>query len=192
MKSFVVKRFLKGILVVWFIWTLVFVLVRLTGDPVEWMLPDGAPDYIVEDLRRSLGLDLPVWRQYVHSFTSLLQGNAGTSYYYKRSVITLFAERIWNTLSLGLPAFGLAVILGIPLGVIGAVKSNTLVDRFTTTLAIAGYTIPGFVLGILLVLLFSVRLRIFPRLTPEMPVWKHWYFSALRPTHHCASHFSNG
>src|SRR5690554_6107515 len=162
MRTFVLKRFLKGILVVWFIWTLVFVLVRLTGDPVEWMLPDGAPQYIVDDLRESLGLDLPLWKQYLHSFASLLQGNSGSSYYYNRSVSSLFAERIWNTLSLGLPAFGLAVIVGIPLGVIAAVKSNTLVDRLATTLAIAGYTIPGFVLGILLILLLSVKWKIFP------------------------------
>lgn len=162
MTAFIIKRFAKGIVIVWFVWSLVFVLVRLTGDPTEWMLPEGAPAASIVALRQSMGLDLPVWRQYLRSFASILEGDFGNSYYYRRGVVGLYAERFASTLALGIPAFSLAIAMGMVMGIVAAVRHNGIIDRVVMSLAIAGYTIPNFVLGILMILIFSLYWRLLP------------------------------
>ena len=101
MKRYMVMRVLKAIFTIWAVYTLVFVLTRVTGDPIEWLTLAGASDSAKEILRNNLGLDLPLWQQYVKSFLGLFTGDTGMSYYYARSVSDLFAERIGPTLSLG-------------------------------------------------------------------------------------------
>lgn len=161
MTQFIFKRVLKGILCVWFIWTLIFFLVRLTGDPTDWMLPDGATEEELQNLRVSLHLDEPLARQYGDSLGDLLRGDAGTSYYYKRDVAGLYAERLGTTLRLAIPAFSLAIVLGILIGTLAAIHHDTMGDRVAMTGAIIGYTMPSFCLGILMIFVFSLKLRWF-------------------------------
>lgn len=111
MLKFTLKRVLKGILCVWFIWSLIFFMVRLTGDPTDWMLPDGASDAEIAKLRASMHLDEPLSKQYIDSLTDLFRGEAGQSYYYKRDVTGLYAERLTTTLKLAVPAFCLGIIM---------------------------------------------------------------------------------
>lgn len=162
MIKFIIKRLLKGLLCVWFIWTLIFFLVRITGDPTDWMLPDGATDKELANLRASLHLDEPLGKQYVDTLTDLLHGDAGNSYYYKRDVAELYAERLGTTLRLALPAFGLAIVLGILIGTVAAIKHNTALDRIAMTGAVIGYTMPSFCFGIIMLLIFSQKLKILP------------------------------
>ena len=134
----------------------------MSGDPTRWILPDDAPDQVRVELRQSLGLDLPISEQYVNSLLSVFNGDMGKSYYYLRPVGELFAENAGATLKLGIAAFVLAIILGVPLGVLAAVKRNSFIDRLTMGITIGGYTIPDFVFSILLVFLFSLKLRLLP------------------------------
>lgn len=162
MKRYMVMRVLKAIFTIWAVYTLVFVLTRVTGDPIEWLTLAGASDSAKEILRNNLGLDLPLWQQYVKSFLGLFTGDTGMSYYYARSVSDLFAERIGPTLSLGIIVMFITVILGIPLGVIAAAKHNSILDRAVMSTAIIGSTVPNFILGILLIFIFSLKLRMLP------------------------------
>lgn len=162
MTRFVFRRILKGIISVWFIWSLMFFLVRMTGDPTDWMLPDGAPEKEIETLRTALHLNEPMLSQYVHSFGDLLKGDAGKSYYFKRSVVGLYGERIGVTLKLALPAFGLAILLGVLIGTFAAIRRNSLGDRLAMTGAVVLYTMPSFCFGIFMIFFFSLQLRWLP------------------------------
>ena len=165
MKRYVIMRVLKAIFTIWAVYTLVFFLTRVTGDPIEWLTIAGASDAAKETLRQNLGLDLPLWDQYVKSFVGLFTGDTGVSYYYSREVSELFAERIWPTLSLGGIVLLVTIVIGVPLGVLAAVKHTSLIDRVTMSLAVIGSTLPNFVLGILLIFIFSLTLRM------EMSLW---------------------
>lgn len=162
MKRYIIKRVLKAIFTIWAVYTLVFFLTRVTGDPIEWLTLAGASDSAKEILRENLGLDLPLWEQYIKSFVGLFTGDVGTSYYYARSVSDLFAERIGPTLSLGGIVLVITVVIGVPLGVAAAVRHNSLMDRVTMSMAIIGSTMPNFILGILLIFIFSLKLRVLP------------------------------
>mgnify|MGYP002345738482 FL=1 len=162
MKKYITVRVIKAALTILFVWCLVFFLARLTGDPVEWMLSNTATLAAKEQLRHNLGLDLPLWEQFWRATTGIFRGDAGNSYYYVRPVIDLFAERIRATLSLGGLVFCVSILVGVPLGVIAAVKHNSPLDRAIMGVAVAGYTIPNFVFGILLIFIFSLNLRLLP------------------------------
>ena len=125
MLKFTLRRVLKGILCVWFIWSLIFFMVRLTGDPTDWMLPDGASDAEIAKLRASMHLDEPLSKQYIDSLVDLFHGEAGQSYYYKRDVTGLYAERLATTLKLAVPAFTLAILMGVTLGSYAAIRHNS-------------------------------------------------------------------
>lgn len=162
MKKFLVMRLIKAVVTVWFIVSLVFVLTRISGDPTEWMLPDDAPVEARLELRQSLGLDRPIVEQYGDYISNVLHGDMGKSYYYLKPVGELFSARAAATLKLAVTSFSLAILIGVPLGVIASVHRNTFLDRITMACAIAGYTIPNFVLSILLIFLFSLKLRLLP------------------------------
>ena len=162
MKRYIIMRILKAIFTIWAVYTLVFFLTRVTGDPVDWLTQAGASDAAKETLRANLGLDLPLSEQYVKSFVGLFTGDTGVSYYYSRQVSDLFAERIWPTLTLGGIVLLITILIGLPLGVVAAVKHNSLMDRLTMSTAIVGSTLPNFVLGILLIFIFSLKLRLLP------------------------------
>lgn len=162
MKKFLVVRLAKAIGTVWFIVSLVFILTRLSGDPTDWMLPDDASLETRMELRESLGLDKPILEQYTIYISDVLHGEMGNSYYYLRPVGELFGERAQATVKLAVTAFSLAILLGVPLGVLASVYRNTVFDRLTMGVTIAGYTIPNFVLGILMIFLFSLKMRVLP------------------------------
>lgn len=162
MTRFITTRLIKAIFTVWFILTLVFMITRLSGDPTQWLLPDDATASVRAQLRESLGLDKPLGLQYAQYLSSLFTGDMGKSYHYLRPVGELFAERAGPTIALGTISFVLAIVIGVPIGVVAAVHRNSLLDRITMGISIAGYTIPNFVFAILLIFLFSLKLRLLP------------------------------
>lgn len=156
-------RLLRMILTVLLIYTIVFFFSRVTGDPVEFMtMNSGVGAEEKANLAHQLGLDQPLWKQYTDSLTGILTGNAGNSFYYNRPVDELFAERLFATLSIGLLAFLVTAVLGILLGFISALNYNTWIDRLILAITVVGNTIPSFVLAILLILFFALRLRVLP------------------------------
>jgi peptide/nickel transport system permease protein len=162
--AYVGRRILTGALTLFGVATVVFALVRLLpGDPAETMLAQsGAPPEAVAALRAELGLDRPLVDQYVRWLDALAQGNLGRSLFYNRPVAQLIGEQFPSTLELALAAFAVAIGLGIPLGVVAALRRNSWVDRMAMTTAVVGVAVPVFWSGLLLIWLFSVRLGWLP------------------------------
>tara|TARA_R110000868_G_scaffold204946_3_gene453144 strand:+ start:10487 stop:11506 length:1020 start_codon:yes stop_codon:yes gene_type:complete len=137
-----------------------FVLVRLVpGDPVMLMLGErGADPALYEEMKRDMGLDLPMWKQYLNFATDAVQGDLGTSIVSKRPVVQEFFDRFPATLELGVVALIFAILVGIPLGIIAAVKRNSFYDYFLMGGSLLGYSMPIFWWGLVLILIFSVNL----------------------------------
>jgi len=137
-----------------------FVLVRFVpGDPVMLLLGErGADPAVYAQMKKDMGLDLPVWRQYINFATDAAQGDLGTSIISKRPVVKEFFDRFPATLELGVVALLFAIIIGIPLGIIAAVKRNSFYDYFLMGGSLLGYSMPIFWWGLVLILIFSVQL----------------------------------
>lgn len=161
MLRFVAGRVLQAILGLVFIATLVFFLVRATGDPGRILTSEFAPVAVQQEIRERLGLDRPLYVQYGTYMAGLATGDLGSSFN-GEPVIDILLERLPATASLAFSAMLVAVLLGIPLGVLSAVYQGSPVDIFSRTVALFGQSVPSFWLAIMLVLLFAVILRILP------------------------------
>lgn len=144
-----------------FIATLVFLLVRLTGDPGRILTSEFAPVAVQDEIRERLGLDKPLYIQYASYMTGLATGDLGSSFN-GEPVIDILLDRLPATASLAFAALVVAVLLGIPLGVLSATYQGSVVDIFSRTVALFGQSVPAFWLAIMLVLIFAVILRILP------------------------------
>ena len=157
-----ILRLARTMLTLWGVLTLTFVLGRLQGDPVKLLLPLTAPAEDFENMRATLGLDKPLPLQYVIYLGNILQGDLGNSIASRRPVAEVIAERIPATLELGIPAFVLSVFVSVPLGIIAALRRNQIADRLIMTVSLVGHSLPVFIIGILLIFMFSVNWRLFP------------------------------
>ena len=158
------ERLAQLLLVLAGVSVIVFFMMELTpGDPVEIMLGDQqvTPEQ-VEALRRDMGRDLPMIERFGKFVGNATTGNFGLSFFHRRPVADVIAERLPATIELSLVALVLALIIAIPLGVLAAVKKNTILDRLATVGSLFGVSLPGFWFGILLLLLFAVNLRLLP------------------------------
>ena len=164
-------RGLRALVTVVLVVTFAFVVLRMSGDPSVIILgPDAPPDAIAR-FRTEWGLDQPIWVQYVDYIRAILRGDLGISMRDGRSAIQLVAERIPATLALTLPALLLKLALGIPAGVLAALNRGTGLDRLVMVASVLGFSIPGFVLALWLVLLFSVTLGWLP--SGGQDSWRH-------------------
>jgi peptide/nickel transport system permease protein len=171
MLRFLAARLLRAALTIVMVVTFAFVVLRLSGDPALLILSVDAPPEAVEAFRTAWGLDRPLWVQYLSYFTAILQGDLGQSMRDGRDAIELVAERIPATLALTLPALAMKVGLGVPAGMYAALHRNSAIDRAVMLLAVAGFTVPSFVLGLILVLVFAVQLGWLPSGGQES--WRH-------------------
>ena len=160
--KYLLKSLLKTIPVLLFITLIVFVLMRLTGDPVSLMLPETATQEERETLQNSLGLNDPLPVQYLHFLGDLVKGDFGDSFRYNTDALDLVMERLPATIELAIAAMIVAIIISIPLGILSAIKRNSFMDLFITGGAVLGKAMPSFWLGIMLILLFSVMFQLFP------------------------------
>jgi ABC-type dipeptide/oligopeptide/nickel transport system permease component len=161
--SFLVRRILLTIPVLLGVATLVFSLIHLIpGDPVQSMLGDGASPESVSELRARLGLDRPLYAQYISFLNGAAHGNLGTSLRTSEPVTTAIVDRLPATFELAAAAMLVAIVIAIPLGVIAAVGAGTFVDHIATTLALVGISMPNFWLGPLLAIVFAVELGWLP------------------------------
>jgi peptide/nickel transport system permease protein len=161
MLRFVAGRVLQAALGLIFIATLVFFLVRATGDPGRILTSEFAPVEVQQEIRERLGLDRPLYVQYGTYMAGLATGDLGSSFN-GEPVIDILLERLPATASLAFSAMLVAVLLGIPLGVLSAVYQGSPVDIFSRTVALFGQSVPSFWLAIMLVLVFAVILRVLP------------------------------
>ncbi len=163
MIALVIRRVLVGIATLLIVVTLTFVLIRIApGDPAQVRLGDYASKASVQALRREMGLDKPMLAQYFESMTGLLRGDFGRSMLSARPIAADLLRDLPYTLELTLVGILLGAFCGIPMGIYSALKRNTPVDSVVRTLSLAGLSIPSFYLGILLMLVFSIQMHLFP------------------------------
>jgi peptide/nickel transport system permease protein len=171
MVRFLLLRFGRAALTVGLVVTFAFVVLRLSGDPALLIMSIDAPPEAIMAFRKAWGLDDPIWLQYLRYFSAIAQGELGQSMRDGRPAIQLVAERIPATLALTLPALALKLGIGIPAGIYAALHRDSLMDRVVMVTAVAGFTVPSFVLGLVLVLVFSVQLGWLP--SGGQDSWRH-------------------
>lgn len=163
MRAYLLKRLLAAIPVVVGVVTLVFLLVHfIPGDPVEILLGDNAEFSDKQNLRRALGLDLPLWDQYLHFWKNIFNGTWGQSISFSKNVLDLILERFGATVMLSLCALFLGVLMSLLLGVNAARKAGELQDTLSVGFALAGMSVPIYVIAPVAIIIFSVELRWFP------------------------------
>ena len=162
MIRFVALRLGRALLTVLLVVTFAFVVLRLSGDPAMLILNVDAPAEAIAAFRHAWGLDQPVWVQYLDYLKNVAAGDLGQSMRDGRPAAALVWERVPATLALTLPALALKIGLGVPAGVQAALHRGSWIDRAVMAAAVAGFTVPSFVLGLVLVLVFAVQLGWLP------------------------------
>ena len=162
MQRYIVKRIGEAVLALFALSIIIFLMVRLTGDPALLMLPPDAGADALEDIRHSMGLDKPLIAQYGLFIRDYATGSFGDSLRSKTPVSELIKDRLPNSLKLVGAAAVIVVLISIPLGVLSAVYKGTWIDTLATGFAVLGQAIPVFWLGILMIQLFTVQLGWLP------------------------------
>ena len=140
----------------------VFSLGHLTGDPVRLMVPDTATEKEMADLRHELGLDRPLYVQFVDFVASAMRGNLGTSLRYRKPALSLVLDRMPATVELSVAAMVIALLVAIPSGIISALRPGSWSDGITSVVSVMGQALPAYWIGIMLIILFAVRLGWLP------------------------------
>ena len=162
MQRFIVRRFFTLLVTLWLVSMAIFALSRATGDPRGAMLDENASKGQWEELGRFLGLDEPMWKQYTIWVGNMAKGDFGDSFHKRRPVLGLILGRIPNTLLLTGSGLALSMIVGIPLGVLSALKRGTAIDYLLKVFALLGQAAPGFWLAIMMIFFFAVKLDWLP------------------------------
>ncbi len=185
MKQFILRRTAYSILSLFLLSVTIFFFVRVTGDPAVLLVEPGASQADIAAIHKQFGLDQPLLVQYWLFMTSLFQGDLGKSFYYQTPVMSLYLDRLPNSLLLAFVAMGLSLLIGIPAGIMASVQVGRFWDGFGKLFTLLGLSLPSFLVGLLLILLFSVYLGWLPSSgagTPLhliMPAFAlGWYFAA--------------
>jgi peptide/nickel transport system permease protein len=185
MGQFMIRRTVYALITLFILSLTIFTVVRLTGDPVTLMAEPGAQDADLALVRAEWGLDRSLPVQYAAFLKNILTGELGQSFNYEMPVSTLYFQRLPNSLELALAATLISFVIGIPAGIISAVRVNSAWDHVGKTIALLGLSIPGFWLGLVMILVFSVWLEWLP--TSGQGDWRNlimpaialgWYFAA--------------
>ena len=174
---FLAYRLFRALIALWLVSTVVFVVMRLSGDPVPLLLPPDAPRSEIFRVRAELGLDRPLPVQYAVFLANLARGDFGRSIHFREPAFRVVRGYLLATLELGLTAFCLAALLAVPIGLLSAMRRNTAVDHAAMGLALIGQSAPTFFLGILFILLLSLKADLFP--TSGRGDWRHLVLPAL-------------
>lgn len=160
--QFIIQRIVRAALTLWLVVSAVFVILRLSGDPVTLLLSPEAPPEQVAALRNRLGLSEPITVQYGKYFANLARGDLGISIRQRQPALHLVLERAPATFQLATVAFVLAAVIGLSLGIVAALRRGSAWDRLAMIFTSGLQSGPTFFIGILLILLFSVRLGWLP------------------------------
>jgi ABC-type dipeptide/oligopeptide/nickel transport system permease component len=177
MKVYLLRRFLQSLLVLLGVSFVVFGILFLTGDPALVLLPPDASAEDVEKFRQSMGFNDPFFVQYGRFLGGALRGDFGQSIRHGEPAFDLVMERMPATFELSGAALAIALCLAIPAGIVSAVRRNTVIDYFSTVVALLGQSMPTFWLGIMLILLFSVQLNLLP--SSGRGGWQHMLLPAI-------------
>lgn len=162
MIGFLIGKAMRTVLALLIIVTLTFIVLRLAGDPAQTFLPPDTSPQAVEVFRVKWGLDRPLHEQYIAYLGNVVTGDLGHSFVDGRPAAVVVGERIPKTLLLLGTSFLLMLVMGMPLGIVSALKHDSWIDRTVMAVTVLGYSLPNFFLGILLILFFSMRLRWLP------------------------------
>jgi peptide/nickel transport system permease protein len=174
---YVLQKLLRAFLTIFIIVSFVFIALRLSGDAALQIYGADVDEAVLQALRKSWGLDKPIWQQYLGYIANIFRGDLGTSYLDGRDAVEVVMERVPKTLSLMWITAIVTFLIGIPAGIYAALNHNTALDRATMTMAVMGLSVPNFFLGVLLILLFSVTLRLLPSAGSE--TWQHYIMPVI-------------
>jgi len=185
MRQFVTRRLGYSLLSLLVLSLTIFFFVRVTGDPAALLVEPGASDDDIAALHQKFGLDRPLWVQYGLFMLSLVRGDFGQSFYYQTPVLDLYLDRLPNSLLLATVAMAFSLLVGIPSGILAAVRVGRFWDSAGKLFALLGLSLPSFFVGLVLILVFSVYLGWLPSsgsggvLHILMPAFAlGWYFAA--------------
>jgi ABC-type dipeptide/oligopeptide/nickel transport system permease component len=162
MKKYIVKRLGLALISLFLLSMTIFLLIRITGDPAVLLAEPGASAADLDAIRQQFGLDRPLWVQYVSFVTHLVRGDFGQSFYYRTDVFELYLSRLPASLLLASAAMAFSLIVGIPTGIIAAVRVNQWWDSAGKLFALLGLSMPSFWVGLIMILFFSVYLGWLP------------------------------
>jgi peptide/nickel transport system permease protein len=162
MKRFIIKRIGLALISLFLLSLTIFLLIRVTGDPAVLLAEPGASQADLDAIRTQFGLDKPLWIQYVSFITHLFRGDFGQSFYYRTDVFELYLSRLPASLLLASAAMTFSLLVGIPTGIIAAVRVNQWWDSAGKLFALLGLSMPSFWVGLIMILFFSVYLGWLP------------------------------
>jgi peptide/nickel transport system permease protein len=162
MLAYALKRLGVALLVALTVSAITFSMVYLPGDPAMALAPESASQEDIENIRRVYGFDRPIIVQYLDWLWHAVQGDFGRSHYLNDDAATVIFDRLPVTMTLGACAMTFALLLSIPLGVVAAIRPNSLIDRFALTLAVVGQAMPGFWFALTLMLWLGITWRLLP------------------------------
>ncbi|MEP1765144.1 MAG: ABC transporter permease [Sulfitobacter sp.] len=177
MITFILKRLGLAVLVALTVSFISFSLLFLSGDPAAALAGETASGEDVEALRRLYGFDRPMMVQYAEWLFAAVRGDFGESYYFKLPVASLIAERLQVTMTLGVCGILFALLTAVPLGVIAAIKPNSLIDRIALFLSVAGQAMPSFWFGLILIVVFAINLGWLP--PSGASTWRHFVMPTI-------------
>jgi len=160
--AFLAPKILRALVAVWLVTTVVFVVMRLSGDPVPLLLPPDAPTSEIMRVRHELGLDRSLPVQYAVFIGNALRGDFGRSIHFRQPALDVVRGYLGASVELGLTAFVFAALAAVPIGLISALRRNSLIDHAAMAVALVGQAAPTFFLGILFILLLSLKADLFP------------------------------
>jgi peptide/nickel transport system permease protein len=171
MTAYIIRRLIHVVFVVFLVLTVVFFLTRLTGDPVHFFVPMDTARADLDEIRERYGFNDPLYIQYLRFMGDAVRGDFGQSLRQRDPATELVLSRVPATLQLGAAAMGLSILLGVPLGIFSAINRGSLGDKAATLISVLGLSVPAFLMGLLLILFFSVYLGWLP--TSGRGSWQH-------------------
>lgn len=177
MTRYLMTKLIEAFIAIWGVVTIVFFVSRILGDPAVLLVPVGAGQQEIDNLRAALGLDRPLLEQYFQSLLSMLKGDFGISFQHTRPALDVVLERMPATASLAGLALLFGTLIGVAAGAIAALMRGTVAELIVMVAALLGQATPTFWLGIMLILLFSVELGLLP--TGGSGTWLHYILPGL-------------
>lgn len=171
MTAFILARAVRALVVLFLTATFVFIVLRLSGDPAQQMLSDLATPEALAAFRANWGLDKSIPEQFLIYVSHAVRGDFGTSFADGRPVFVVIAERIPKTLLVTASAFVLSMLIGIPAGILAAIRRDTATDKAVMAGSVVGYSVPNFLLGLVFIFIFAVWLRVLP--SSGSSTWRH-------------------
>lgn len=167
MIGYIGSRLIRAAITLLITITLVFIFIRFSGDPAAALAPPDAPQEVIDQYRRALGLDQPLWKQYTGYLGQLLRGEFGYSVHTGLSSAQVFMARLPSTLLLGGTALGIALAMGLPLGAIGALNRGKPIDRFVMGFSVFAFALPNFLFGLVIILVGALVFQTYVGASPD-------------------------